>query len=311
MSAQATRPGHPQAHLGMGMMLMAWFLFSFVDTSVKWLVLLGIPAMQLAFMRYFVALLLTLLAGRGAARRAKRRPGAAAARAPASGLRKLTGRQVAMLSLRAFLLVSATALNFIALQYLSLTVTSAIMFSAPIFVCALSGPLLGERVGPWRWGAILLGFAGVLIIVRPWSAAFHWSAVLIVYNALALALFSILTRRLSGQVPALTMQLFMSVLGSIVLLPFALAGWESPATFRDWGLLVGLGAFAWAGHEMFSRAHAYAEASVLMPFQYSFILFMTAGSFLVFGDVPDAVTLLGAAVIVAAGLVIWWREHHA
>ena len=286
--AREARPG-----LGILMMLSAWFLFSLTDVSVKWLILLGLPALQLAFMRYFVHLVLSMGATVPTLRL----------------LRTVTRAQIGLLLLRAALLVSASLFNFIALNHLSLTVTSAIMFSAPVMVCALSIPLLGERIGPARWFAIFLGFAGVLIIIRPFGASFHWSALLVAYNAFALALFSILTRKLSDQVTPQAMQVVMGAIGTVAMLPGALLTWTSPETPRDWAILVGVGAFAWAGHGIFARAHRFAEASVLMPYTYSFILYMSAGSYFVFGDIPDTATVIGALVIVVAGLLIWWRER--
>ena len=77
----------------------------------------------------------------------------------------------------------------------------------------------------------------------------------------------------------------------------------------DWALMIGVGVWAWIGHEIYGRAHAFGEASVLMPFSYAFILYLTIAGFLVFGTVPDTATLVGAAIIVASGLVIWWRER--
>lgn len=211
--------------------------------------------------------------------------------------------------LRAALLVSATFLNFYSLNFLPLTVTASIMFSSPIFVCALSMPLLGERVGLWRWGAILLGFLGVLIIIRPWSADFHWAALLTVYNAFALALFSILTRKLSGVVSTATMQSSLGLLGIVTLFPMAALTWVSPVSTLDWALLIGLGLWGWLGHEVMTRAHRFATASVLMPYAYTFLIWLTLSSWLVFGDVPDGLTFLGAIVIVGSGLLIWWRER--
>lgn len=276
--------------LGIAMILLSWLFFSFVDSSVKWLVLLGLSAFQLAFMRYAVHFAISVAAG---------------------GVRLSTaGRQGALL-LRAGLLASATFFNFVALNHLPLTVTSAIMFSSPIFVAALSGPLLGERVGPWRWTAVGLGFVGVMIVVRPLSAEFHWATLLVVYNAVAICLFSIITRRLAGEVPAQTMQLYTGAVGTAVMLPMAVLTWENPGGLRDWALLVGVGVWAWAGHEIFARAHWFAEASVLMPFTYVFILYMAVLGYIVFGDVPDAATILGAVIIVASGLIVWWRETRA
>ena len=281
-----------RAGLGIVMMLIAWAFFSMTDTSVKWLVLASLPALQLAFMRYFVALILSI--GNGFAR--------------GEMCQSLNRGDLALLLLRGSLLVVATLLNFIALNYLPLSITSSIMNSSPIIVTALAVPLLGERVGPWRWSAVVLGFLGVLTVIRPFGAEFHWATLLILANATGLALFSILTRKLSGRITPQTMQITMGILGTLVLLPGALLTWRSPETGLDWTIMIGIGLWAWIGHEIFSRAHQHAEANLLMPFSYSFIIYLTAAGYFVFGSVPDTMTLVGAAIIVTSGLVIWWRE---
>ena len=183
------------------------------------------------------------------------------------------------------------------------------MFSSPVIVCFLSVSVLGERVGPWRWGAILLGFVGVLIVVRPFGTAFHPAMLMIIYNASALALYSIMTRRLSGIVAVDTMQFYMGAVGSIVLLPFALWTWTTPETL--WGIIVlcSLGVTGWGGHQLLTNAHRFGTANQLMPFTYSFLIYVAIWGFLLFGTVPDATTLLGAMVIMGAGLIIWRRER--
>ena len=279
---------------GIALMLLAYALFACTDTSVKWLSLAGIPAMQLAFMRFSVHLALST--------------GPMVTSSDHSGWTAPRAQALAMLGRGALLLVSTTT-NFLALRYLDLTVVAAIMFSSPILVSALSVPLLGEQVGRWRWGAILLGFVGVLIVVRPWSAEFHWAAILSLIAAIALALFSIMTRRMAGVAAPRTMQLYAGLVGTVVLAPVALWLWDSPDTMLDWTLLLAIGGFAWAGHHFFSQAHGFAEASVLMPFSYSFIIYLAISGYIVFGTVPDAMTLIGAGVVAAAGLVIWWRER--
>lgn len=291
----ATLTAHPRddrTSLGIILMLSAWAFFALTDTTVKWLVMAGIPAMQLAFFRYAVAFGLSL----------------------GNGLRHgqffvgLDRRDLLLVTLRGSLLVLATVLNFIALNYLPLSVTSTIMNTAPILVTLLAIPLLGEKVGPWRLVAVLLGFTGVLVVIRPFGEDFHWATLLILANACGLALFSILTRQMAGRIAPQTMQLYMGALGTIVLLPFVLWTWQTPDTPLQWAGLASVGLWAWTGHEMFSRAHLHAEAGVLSPFGYVFILYMTLGGYLLFGHVPDAATLTGAAIIVASGLLIWWRE---
>jgi len=278
---------------GIALMLLAYLLFSMTDTSVKWLSLAGLPALQLAFMRFATHFALSTgpMLGRD-------HSGWTAPRS-----------QALLMLLRGALLAVSTVTNFIALRYLDLTMSASIMFSSPIIVSALSVPLLGETVGKWRWSAILLGFVGVLLVVRPWSAEFHWAALLSLTAATALALFSILTRQLAGQAAPRTMQLYGGLVGTVVLAPIAFFIWESPGSALDWTLMIGVGVTAWAGHHFFSQAHSYAPASVLMPFSYSFLIYLAISGYLVFGTVPDRQTLLGACVIAAAGLVIWWRER--
>ena len=278
--------------LGIGLILLAFLFFAAVDTTVKWLALAGLPAMQLAFMRYLVAFLLSV--GRGMQH--------------GTVFEWQDRRVMSLVLLRGALLVLATAFNFIALGYLPLSVTSSILNSAPIILTALAVPLLGERVGPFRWAAVIVGFIGVLIVIRPFGEAFHWATLLMVVNAIAMALFAILTRLLSGRVATQTMQVYMGALGTGVLLIPAVLTWQSPTTPAAWMLLFAIGGFAWVGHEIYGRAHAFAEASVLIPFNYSFIIYLSLAGLVVFGDVPDAPVLLGAAIIIGSGLVIWWRE---
>lgn len=272
-------------------MLGTYLMFTLADTANKWMVLFGIPPLQVAFVRYGVQLVI------------------------ASGettYRGIVWQEVTanfwLLVLRAAALASATVANFYALKYLSLSMYSAIMFSAPIFVCLLAWPLLGERVGPWRWFAIIAGFAGVLIIVRPFDSGFHWAGLLSLHAAVMLALYSIITRKLAHKVQSHVMQFFAGAFGTVVMLPFALWLWV-PVDMEITAMMVWVGLASWAGHELLTRAHRLAEASVLMPYTYSFIIYMTLAGFVFYGELPDVLTMVGAAVIVTAGLLIWKREQ--
>jgi len=293
LAGLAAKALEDRATTGIVMMLVAYFLFSLIDTSVKWLVLAGLSAVQLTFFRYVGQFLISLT------------------QIAAGGVSwdRFATEKLGLVLLRGVLLAVATFFNFVALNHLPLTVTSSIMFSAPIIVCLLSWPLLGERVGPVRWAAIILGFCGVLVVIRPFGETFHWAALLAAHNAVAMALYSILTRKLAGTVATETMQLYMGAVGTLATLPFLWAAWITPSTSLDWGLMIGLGVLGWAGHEILTRAHSFATASVLMPYTYSFMLYLTVTSYLVFGDLPDQWTVLGAAIIVASGLIIWMRER--
>ena len=283
-----------QARTGIVLMIAAWGTFSIIDTSAKYLVMAAIPAVQVAFMRYAVQFLFTLIEG---------------SRDGITAIRSLDRTTLALLTLRGSLLVVSTFFNFVAVKYLSLTMTAAIMFSSPIFVALFSIVFLKERVGIWRWSAIIIGFLGVLIIVRPLDDDFHWAALLSLHNAIAISVFSMITRRLAGTVNAQVMQCFSGGLGTIALCPFAIYAWSMPTQTIGWTLLVIVGAAAWLGHNMFSRAHVYANAATLMPFSYSFIIFMALSSYVVFATHPDVWVFVGAGLVAGSGLIIWWREN--
>jgi len=131
---------------------------------------------------------------------------------------------------------------------------------------------------------------------------------LCVHNAIAMAVFSLVTRHLSGVVTASTMQFFAGGFGTIVFLPLVLIYWESPTSLSSWVLMFFMGIVAWAGHEVFARAHLFSSAATLMPFSYSNIIFMTLASYFVFGSRPDFLVFVGAFLIVFSGISIWWRE---
>ena len=292
MTEMTTAAKQDKPLVGIALMLVAFLLFSFIDASAKWLSVLSLPALQLAFMRYLPHFVIsTTLIGRAGLKQAM----FASSHAP-------------MLILRATMLMVSTVLNFIAMTYLPLTLTSTILFSAPLIICMLSWPLLGERVGLFRWSAIALGFGGVAIAIRPFDDSFHWAVFLSLGGAFTFALYSILTRRLAGLVPIDVMQFYTGAIGTLALLPVALYQWQSPAAAIDWTIMIMLGVFGWAGHQFMTVAHRFAAASLLTPFGYSFILYLTAWSYVLFGHIPDQLTITGAVLIVVSGLVIWFRE---
>ena len=285
-------PRQNNAAVGIFLMLSAWGLFAVVDTSAKWLVLASISTVQVVFMRYAVQFGCSLIGAAG----------------PFSVTRKMGQKTFFLLSFRAILLVVCTFFNFIAIKYLPLTMTSAIMFSSPIIVASISMVFLREFVDVWKILAIFLGFVGVLVIIRPFDAQFHWAALLCVHNAIAISVFSLITRQLSGVVTASTMQFFAGAFGTIVFSPLVLIYWENPTSLISWVLMFFMGIVAWAGHEVFARAHLFSSAATLMPFSYSNIIFMTLASYFVFGSRPDFLVFAGSFLIVFSGISIWWRE---
>jgi drug/metabolite transporter (DMT)-like permease len=294
MTGLAPRALEDRAIFGIGLALLAYSMFSITDASAKWLAVLGYPALQIAFMRYFTHFLISSaqISHRG------------------WSWQYFRTQQLGLVVLRGALLLNGTVLNFFALKYLPLTLTATIFFSAPIIVCLLSGPMLGEVVGKWRWSAILLGFIGVLIAIRPFGESFHWAVFLSLGSVTCFAFYLLLTRRLAGLVASDTLQLYTGLIGTSVLLPFAIYTWQPPESLQHWLLLFGLGAAAWFGHELLTRAYCYADANTLTPYSYSFMIYLTLWSIVLFDHYPDHWTLIGATIIVCSGLIIWLRERH-
>ena len=281
-----------RAPYGIMLMLIAYLMFSCIDTSAKWLALLGLPALQLSFMRYVGHFVIStaLLSSDG------------------FSLARFKTPHLGLTILRASCLMIATILNFIAVNYLPLTLTATILFSSPIIICFLSWPLLGERVGLYRWIAIIFGFIGVTVAIRPFDDSFQWAMLLSLMGAFLFALYSILTRHLSGKVSVDIMQFYSGATGTFILLPFALWQWQSPDNAANWVFMISLGIFGWGGHQLLTTAHRFAPASTLMPFGYSFILYLTIWSFIMFDYLPDRWTIAGASIIIISGIIIWYRE---
>ncbi len=274
-------------------MLLGFLIFSFIDASAKWMGLLGMPVLVIAFLRYIghfaISLGLVLKSGMSFS----------SFRTPKFGL----------VVLRALFILACTGLNFASVRYLPLTLTSTILFTSPLIVCALSGPLLGEKVGIWRWGAIVVGFVGLVIAIRPFDTTFHWAIILSVINAISFALYIITTRKLSGDVDSNIMQFYAAAAGLTLLAPFAVLQWQNPGSLSNWSILLAMGVWGWLGHEFVTRAHSYAGATALTPFSYSYLIYVTIWSTLLFNQWPDVWTVIGGAVIISTGLFIWFREQ--
>lgn len=278
--------------LGIGLASGAYFCFATIDVCAKHLVQ-ALPVLQVVWLRFAVhAVLMLLPAARGGA-----------------ALRWRDVRSPWLQFVRAMMLPAMTALNFWALQYLQLAVTGAVQFAVPILVALFAAWLLSERLDPGRWIAVVVGFAGVLVIVRPGTEGFHPAILIALANAVLYALFNLLTRRLAAtDPPGLTNTL--SALGAAVLIaPFALAVWEAPGSLLQWAVIVVMGTAGGVGHLWLAQAHRYAPASTIAPFMYQQILYMTMFGWLVFGDLPGAAVLGGAAIVVASGLYLLWREQ--
>jgi drug/metabolite transporter (DMT)-like permease len=196
---------------------------------------------------------------------------------------------------------------YIALTRLPLATAVSLVFSAPLMTTLLSVAILKERIGPQRWGAVALGFLGVLIMVRPGGAAFDWAALLCLGASFCYALSMVLTRHL-GTTESLGKLVFypnlIFFLGSAILLP---ANW-TPVAPADIGLLMGFGLWILLAHLAITQAYRIAPPPVLAPFDYTTLVWALLWGWLFWREWPDGYTLLGALVVVLAGLWVVYRE---
>jgi len=205
-----------------------------------------------------------------------------------------------------FLVLSISGL-FLGLTYLPMAEATAIGFTGPLFIVALSVPMLGERVGWHRWLAVVVGLAGVLVIVRPDGTVWHWSAATTLLGAICFAIFQILTRRLAGQEKHQTTLIYTSLAGTFWVSLLAPFFWTPPSADHALMFLI-IGAMGAAAHLCIIKAFAHAQASLLAPFNYSKLVWVIILGYLVFGDVPGLDTIVGSAIIVSSGLYVLYRE---
>ncbi len=277
--------------LGIGFVSLTYVCFTLLDGNAKWLIR-EVPVIEVVWVRFVSHALLS-----------------AALLLPSRGRALVRSRRMKLQLVRGFMMVSMTAINFTALQYLQLTVTSSIFFSVPIIIALLSVPLLGERMDARRWVAIVVGFCGVLVIVRPFGAGFHPAMILAMINAFIYAMFNMMTRRLAAYDPPETTQFLSALVPAVGLAPFAVAVWVAPPVTLHWMIMLLLGVFGGVGHYFLALAHRYASASTLAPFMYPQVLYMALFGYVVFGDVPRWPVALGAAIVIGSGFYLLQRER--
>lgn len=292
--ASDVRPVENRRLLGIGLVLLGYFAFTIIDSCAKWLSQRsGLPTTEVVFVRYAGQLLLVC-----------------AFFVPTHGKALVATKRPWLEIARGLCLMGSTIGNFTAIYFLPLTVTSSISFTMPLILCALSIPLLGEHVGWRRWLAIAIGFCGVLVIVQPGTAAFHPAVFVSLIGAVFTALYMLLTRKLAGVDPVANQQFYAAASATICLIPLAIwGGWVWPTDVAGWFCFVMIGAAALIGHQVITTAHHFAPASVLAPFGYFQIIYMTASSWLIFNQPPEIWIFVGAPIVIASGLYIWLRER--
>lgn len=204
---------------------------------------------------------------------------------------------------RGTMLVFSLSTLFVSLRYLPLAVATTISFTAPLIIAAASGPVLGERVGPGRWMAVLVGMAGAVLVVRPGSAVFHWASLLPVVGAIFFAAFNIATRMLGGTDRPLTTVLHTFLVSTALVSLAVPVVWVTPAPWQWW--LFGLtGLVGLTAHFALARALVLTDASTVAPLHYVRLVWAIGIGLAVFGEAPDAWTLAGGALIVGSGLYV-------
>jgi len=213
-----------------------------------------------------------------------------------------TRRPLLQVARGACLVCSLSAL-FVSLRYLPLAVATSVSFTAPLLIVALSGPILGERVGAARWAAVLVGMIGALVVVRPGSDVFHWATLLTILGAFFFALFNIAARILGGVDRPLTTVLYTFVVCTTLVSLAMPMVWVTPSTVQ-WLLFAVSGLLGFIAHFSMARSMVLADASAVAPLQYVRILWAIGIGFVIFSHVPDLWTLIGGGLIVASGIYV-------
>ncbi len=273
---------------GIGLMLLAIFMFSFGDALGKFMVA-TYSVGQLLWLRACAALLVLL-------------PMVWRQRA-AFGRLERPWLQL----LRVTLSTLEVAAFFIATVYLPLADVITYYLAAPIFVTALSALVLREHVGWRRWSAVLIGFGGVLIALRPSAQTVSWPAMIALGGSLSFALLMLITRslRATPDIVLATSQFAGTFALGALLSPF---GWVTPS-LGSLGLFAAAGFISVGALLCVNRSLKLAPASVVVPYQYSMIVWAVMFGYFVWGDVPQPATIVGAAIIIGAGIYIFWREQ--
>jgi drug/metabolite transporter (DMT)-like permease len=283
--ARADRPFR-----GIALILASTVFLGASDVTAKYLSA-ALPSIEIAWIRFLVFALIMV-----------------PAMLPGSPLYALQSDRRGLQLMRGTALLGSSLFFISGLRFLPIAEASATGFVSPLFVTALSIFFLGESVGVRRWLATAVGLIGVLIILQPGSGAFHPAAFFPLVSALAWACTLVMTRMLSGRDRAVTTMTYSSIAGVCILSVMVPMVWVAP-TWHDIVLGIFIGVASTAGQWIVVLAFRYADASVLAPFSYTQLLWVSILGFVIFGELPDVWTVTGAVFIVAGGLYTAHRER--
>ena len=283
--ARADRP-----FKGIALILASTVFLGTSDVTAKYLSA-TLPSVEIAWIRFLVFALIMV-----------------PSMLPGTPLYALHTKNLPLQLMRGAALLGSSLFFISGLRFLPIAEASATGFVAPLFVTALSIIFLSEKVGVRRWIATALGMVGVIIILRPGSGAFHPAAFFPLVSALAWAGTLVMTRMMSGKERTVTTMTYSSIAGVCILSALVPFAWITPS-WHDilFGILIGVASTA--GQWIVVLAFRYADASVLAPFSYTQLVWVSSLGFLIFGEVPDIWTVTGAAFIVASGLYTAHRER--
>jgi len=288
--------GAPNAEIGQSVAIGAAFLivglacFAGMEAVAKYLIGHGHSPIMVSWARYITHLgLLLLLLVRFKPKELVRT--------------KRLGLQV----LRSLLIVSLTVLFFAAVKTMTLADATTILYAGPLLIVVFSGPVLGERVGLHRWTGVIVGFVGVVIIVRP-GGEIGWGAAMAFAAALCYASYALATRVLGPTESPVSTVFYTAFVGTVPLSAAVPFFWTTPSG-AEWVWLAVPGVLGAVGHYVIFLGYRRAPASALAPFTYTHLIWAALYGFLVFAERPDLWTYLGAALIAGAGIYVWYREQ--
>ena len=273
---------------GIGWMLVTMFLFTTMDAFAKYLTA-DYSVTQIVWARFFFHMIWLSVFFRSAT------------------LSFMRSHRTGLQLLRSVLLVGTTGLFFSGLSTTPLSTATTIMFLSPLFVTVLAIPLLAEKVGIRRWIGVLVGFTGALIVVRPDTSGVAIGHILLICAAMTNALYQILTRKVRLYDKEATSLFYSGLVGVVVCSVLVPGSWAPPST-SVWLIFIVIGFLGCASHLCLIRAFRCAPASVVTPFSYSALLWSGIYGFVLFENLPDRWTLMGATLIVGSGLYIFFRE---